>query len=671
MRFPSPLLPLAFFLLSGLTFQSKASASPKLERSSAALQKKQQELFSQAPKELFLGRIMSAEIASFKRALEEAKSQQHSVLESMALRAESAIKTITDLAVRDELFGIGGGVGAGGSAAGSGGASFHKSPDLPTMLIGGALDFVRKRAKEEALRFILEKMDKELCVKDGGEELLPSFCTLLGQIHNSRWVAPLSLLLPALRQDLAVLPQSILKNLSATDSPALHCGLGITVQVHREISSLPSLQGLTGSLTRSLYNPNCMPYFFGQEIESDWSTYAQKISIVRVAFAAVLRTIDNNGISSDRALFVEAEASLRDLLPTSEGHDLAILEFMEDYESRLLALESLQAPSKPADKRRFEKAWVELKAIQSEIDQFLELQRGVAEKLQEKLLSALQEKLGASLLRLSKRLYLLNTRLEQLARVRSKDDTTKVDAELRSVLDESLSLLEALLVDTASSDTMTLVQEMRSLLKAMEALRHNHFAPGISLLLATGLFESNTAVKTLLPFLELLAGLADAKNSEDVSELIENAALPTGSWREKRRKFTLGLAAQFGVSGGLERTSANNSPHLGAYIPVGVDVSWPIGKTWAGGFLLQIVDLGTVTSTRLGEEDEVAREPRYELSTIFAPGVQGYLGIGNSPFVIGLGVDIVPTLRATSDGSTSAALRGRLSLAIDLPLYMF
>ncbi len=614
---------------------------------------------------------MGAEIASFKRELEEAKSQQHSVLESMALRAESAIKTITDLGVQNELFGTGGGSGGGGSAAGSGGVRIHKTSDLPAMLISGALDFVRKRAKEEALRFILEKMDKELCVKNGGEELLPSFCILLGQIHNSRWVAPLSLLLPALRQDLAVLPQSIFKNLSATDSPALHCGLGITVEVHREISSLPSLHGLADTLTQSLFNPNCMPYFFGQEIKSDWSAYAQKIAIVRVAFATALQAIDSNTISSARALAAETEANLRSLLPTPEGHDLAILKFIEEYESNVSTLSSLQAPSKPADKRRFEKAWAEVKTIQAEIDQFLELQRAAAEKLQEKLLRALQEKLGAPLLRLSKSLYLLNTRLDQLARVRVANDANEIDAELRSILDESLTLLEALLVDTASSDTMTLVQEMRSLLKAMEALRHNHFAPGISLLLATGLFESVPAVKTLLPFLELLTGLADAKNSEDVSELIENAALPTGSWREKRRKFTLGLAAQFGVSGGIERTSANNSPHLGAFIPVGVDVSWPIGKTWAGGFLLQVVDLGTVTSTRLGEDDEVAREPRYQLSTIFAPGVQGYLGIGNSPFVVGLGVDIVPTLRATSDGSTSAALRGRISLAIDLPLYMF
>lgn len=86
---------------------------------------------------------------------------------------------------------------------------------------------------------------------------------------------------------------------------------------------------------------------------------------------------------------------------------------------------------------------------------------------------------------------------------------------------------------------------------------------------------------------------------------------------------------------------------------------------------MQIVDLGTITSTRLGQELEVKREPRYELSSIFAPGVQGYMGIGNSPFVVGVGVDIAPPLREASDGATSSALRGRLSLSIDLPVYMF
>lgn len=666
------LIGLLLSLSSVFLLPRNAVASPELARSSVKITEKQELLFSADVGTLLQGELLNNEIGVFNQALAKRLSEQKAQLQGWQQQAQVAFKTIRALGIQPEHgeFATG---GAGAGISDSSDSSFAQLSSLPTMLIGGAIHFVRKRAKEEALRFILGKLDSELCSKKGGQDLLPSFCTLLSQVDESRWIAPLSLLLPALREDLEKLPRSIFSNLSDKDSPRLHCALGTGVSLYEELNRVPSTNTISTLLLTTLSNPNCMPFFYGPDLDKNWTSHANTISTLRVTLGALLEFSDKGEADNAAELQQLAQAKLLALLPSGDGHDEAIVSLSDELSGESEMLSTLLAPSSRISAAKFAAAWLQLKGIQEQVEVFLLKERKELEAQLKTLHHAFRATFQARLHSLSSVLFVLRTRLDSLASSRRSKEAPNIEAEFRLVFDESISLLKSFVEakHVHARKAERLLHNASILLRSMEALRQKRFAPGISLLLSTGLFKDNSSMHVLLPFLELLAGLADAKTSEDVSELIENAALPTGSWREKRRQFTIGVSAQFGVAGGIERSASDNSPHLGAYIPVGVDVSWPIGENWAGGILMQIVDLGTVTSTRLGQELEVKREPRYELSSIFAPGVQGYLGIGNSPFVVGVGVDIAPTLREASDGATSSALRGRLSLSIDLPVYMF
>lgn len=147
-------------------------ASPELARSSVKITEKQELLFSADVGTLLQGELLIDEIRVFNQALAKRLSEQKAQMQGWQQQAQVAFKTIRALGIQPEHgeFATG---GAGAGISDSSDSSFAQLSSLPTMLIGGAIQFVRKRAKEEALRFILGKLDSELCSKKGGQDLLP------------------------------------------------------------------------------------------------------------------------------------------------------------------------------------------------------------------------------------------------------------------------------------------------------------------------------------------------------------------------------------------------------------------------------------------------------------------------------------------------------------------
>lgn len=192
-----------------------------------------------------------------------------------------------------------------------------------------------------------------------------------------------------------------------------------------------------------------------------------------------------------------------------------------------------------------------------------------------------------------------------------------------------------------------------------------------------------------------MAGVAAAKNSEEVATAIEKAALPAGSSRIKRESpFNVSLNAYTGLFAGHEFISGVNDNKwfntYGVTAPIGVSISrghsifflgtgesgWKEGKKgWSTSLFLSLVDVGAVAAFRF-QDDKTAEVPSIQLKNLFAPGAYLSLGIPKSPLSINLGVQQGANLRKIYDaGGTLANDYGdksywRLSagVCVDIPL---
>ncbi|HUS64681.1 MAG TPA: hypothetical protein VMZ28_09080, partial [Kofleriaceae bacterium] len=207
-------------------------------------------------------------------------------------------------------------------------------------------------------------------------------------------------------------------------------------------------------------------------------------------------------------------------------------------------------------------------------------------------------------------------------------------------------------------------------------LRAGNHAAGFSALVSSGLWPEREPFSSAIRMSELLIGIASATTTEEMASHIEAAAPRPRGWQRKRKRVTLGLGAQFGLAGGPEWTLAGSGDHrrergsqIEVFIPVGFDVAGPVGPH-SLGLLLQVLDLGAVSSLRFGE-GEAERRAELELTSVFAPGALLYLGLGQSPFTLSVGGSYVAGLRQRGDESRADVVRLQAALAVDLPLFAF
>jgi hypothetical protein len=209
--------------------------------------------------------------------------------------------------------------------------------------------------------------------------------------------------------------------------------------------------------------------------------------------------------------------------------------------------------------------------------------------------------------------------------------------------------------------------------------------------------QDNASALSLPPQLVQYIGFAvdvsQAKTASDVKSLLDNAAAPIGSYRLKRQKdFVLSVTSFVGFSGGFEKpTSSQNTSGTvqyggmygagGLMATLGLDASLNLGKGWTLGIYGNVLDVGQLISTPFGNSGGTATsQPTaggdVSLAQVLAPGGYLRLGLGNTPFVFGVGATEAPSLRkyehlADSGSDQVSVVRFQAFLAMDLTLFPF
>lgn len=207
-------------------------------------------------------------------------------------------------------------------------------------------------------------------------------------------------------------------------------------------------------------------------------------------------------------------------------------------------------------------------------------------------------------------------------------------------------------------------------------------------------------IATVFRYGTFMASVAQAQNSEEVSDAIEAFALPSGSSRIKRESsFNVSLNAYAGIFAGYEKIQGlqTDGPFkfqldkqmnsTGVAAPIGIAISlgrakfldawnWGNGKYghWSYSAFLSLIDLGAIAAFRF-QDDSTTQVPSIQLKDIVAPGLFLSIGIPKSPLSINAGAQVGPNLRKVGIESNNYedALYWRysLSLCVDIPVLNF
>lgn len=240
------------------------------------------------------------------------------------------------------------------------------------------------------------------------------------------------------------------------------------------------------------------------------------------------------------------------------------------------------------------------------------------------------------------------------------------------------------------------------------------------------------ATKTkLIRYTSFLMDVINAKDVEQTKAALQAAALPVGSYSLKRNSgFSVNISSYPGLNYGWEQTKNEGTyqyggNYFGVYAPIGVDLStsfnplnyitgtvssiigaivglvpsirsagkdsntnfcleecnrikdgYHVGKSIFGStsLVFGIVDLGTLVSYRLSQQDSVKSYPIVDFKQVFAPSVGLQFGIAGTPLTIGWTWQIAPRLReVTSDNKAidreKDAFRYFFNLSVDLNLF--
>jgi len=523
-----------------------------------------------------------------------------------------------------------------------------KPASVESLIIEGVLKFVQRRARDEAIRYVASRLDKELCGSSKGTiAMLPSTCGLLTSVAQAAdSVAPLALLRQTVRADLRNLPQRLAEHAAADPTTTkLACGLelgaaiGVTILRSRDTSEVAS------SLLSTLESLRAC-----RQLNSDAKAYALLVERVQLATSLLLDARREG--SSTAQLRMDARHLITDRAPKPSG-DLAAYE-------RLFARVNVRITqvAAPEARARYTK---EFQAIMMEVASSGASALAAYEQARVQLVRPVVELCDR-----------LAPPLAELAGLLTANGVSNENAEPAMLTGAAVRLVGEWLAIVSADDDIDAIS--RAALAAAQ-FKRGEFAGALAALLGSGLVPARREpYRTLVSLAEFLAGLSDATTSEEIASLVEAAAPPSGSWQRKRRGATVGLSTQFGIAGGVGWTRGTSrggaEAEIAAYIPVGLDLAIP-ARPGTIGLMLQVVDLGTVTSARLGASADDGERTRLSLASLFAPGGAIYVGVGATPFVLSTSVSYVPTLRELPDESTAAGVRLLFALTIDVPLLLF
>lgn len=185
-------------------------------------------------------------------------------------------------------------------------------------------------------------------------------------------------------------------------------------------------------------------------------------------------------------------------------------------------------------------------------------------------------------------------------------------------------------------------------------------------------------------YLTFAANMLQAKSADDMVAVLDNAAMPVGSYRVKRNcSFDVSLNAYAG--GFLGYNLKNDDALYGFTSPVGLYAGFGnlfLHKTGAAqkgddgkslGFFFPVVDVGAVTSFRLSNGNSQMAEINW--SNVFAPGAYLTFGAGKCPVSFNVGGQYGPQLRSV-DATGKTVLFDkewywRVAVLIDIPIFDF
>ena len=243
-------------------------------------------------------------------------------------------------------------------------------------------------------------------------------------------------------------------------------------------------------------------------------------------------------------------------------------------------------------------------------------------------------------------------------------------------------------------DLAEAINAIESTLKIPIDIRRKNYPSAIvhlNSLLQLGLKDNKSKVAGRIMTLgTFIASIASSENPGEINAIIENHALPAGSYINKRkaRSTTIELNAFVGIYGGIETLYDRNNQSLiitedydtqdftlGLTAPIGVSFSWSIKNKASFSLFPYVFDLGAVVAYRFSDQTE-SELPELSLSNIIAPGMNLSLGIPGTPLVLAGGMQYGPMLREitkTDDMGLELkefvqAYRYFVNLSVDIPL---
>jgi hypothetical protein len=236
---------------------------------------------------------------------------------------------------------------------------------------------------------------------------------------------------------------------------------------------------------------------------------------------------------------------------------------------------------------------------------------------------------------------------------------------------------------------------------AVEVARREYGKAALGLLKEASTLLADTDPKktlTLPPmvvrYVPLLVELGTAASSTEVAATLDAYAAPISTYKEKYARGMVALNGMVGAHYSGERIDSDGvhgtSGAFGAFMPIGIHATHPFGAKWVHfGLLLSVLDLGALASFRTsseiegeldgetpaeGDAPEVKKAPEIGFQQVLSPGAFVTLGIAKSPAIVGFGVSMTPELREVQQDELKtqvSVLRYGGFLAVDIPIFPF
>jgi len=245
------------------------------------------------------------------------------------------------------------------------------------------------------------------------------------------------------------------------------------------------------------------------------------------------------------------------------------------------------------------------------------------------------------------------TEIEYLIR---QQDTTLTGRELRSYVDalsntfqlgrkftETLNIGIDSVLSVHIDKAFTILQHATRMYTNIQDERF-HAAVSNLVILCESIFpadmKANGELNTILKYANFMASMVEAEDSDEVAQVIEAFALPSGSARIKRNTAcNISLNGYLGFSGGFnfDKFSGGDAweASLGVTAPIGVALSTG-GKLGSLSLFASFIDIGAVASHRFTNPD--SQIAKIYLREIFSPGLMISYGIPKTPLSINCGL---------------------------------